>query len=225
MLDLRLPCDGRRNFDTLIWLHGGGLTELEKHFPDELLDTGLGLVAVNYRLASRVAAPAFIEDAAAAVAWVFRHIADYGGNPNRIFISGHSAGCYLGDLVVMDKSYLAAYGIDADLIAGNISLSAHKVTHFLIRAALGLPGHRILVDRLAPLYHVRADAPPTLLITGDREKEIMGRYEENAYFQRMMRVAGHPDIELIEIPGTDHGGMVTPAFAFFMPFIQRVRPR
>ncbi|MDA3873347.1 MAG: lipase, partial [Kiritimatiellae bacterium] len=75
---------------------------------------------------------------------------------------------------------------------------------------------------MAPLYHVRADAPPTLLITGDREKEILGRYEENAYFWRMMRVAGHPNIELIEIPGTDHGGMVAPAFSYFMPFIRRV---
>ncbi len=153
---------------------------------------------------------------------VFHNIKDYGGNPGRIFISGHSAGCYLGDLVVMDKSYLAAHGIDANRIAGNISMSAHKATHFVIREAMGLPAHRTVVDALAPLYHVRADAAPTLLITGDRELEIPGRYEENALFRRMMRLAGHPDIDLIEIPGTDHGGMVVPAFSHFLPFIRRV---
>jgi len=219
VLDLLLPCSAPENFDTLVWLHGGGLVANDKAFPQELLESGLALVAVNYRLMPRVAAPAFVEDAAAAIAWVFHHIADYGGNPERIFISGHSAGCYLGDLVVMDRSYLAAHGIDANRIAGNLSLSAQKVTHFAVREAMGIPAHRIVVDALAPLTHVRADAPPILLITGDRETEIPGRVEENALFLRMMRLAGHPDIELIEIPGADHGGMVLPAFAYFFPFI------
>nr|MDA3875297.1 alpha/beta hydrolase [Kiritimatiellia bacterium] len=133
MLDLCLPHDGRKNFDTLVWIHGGGLSENEKSFPLELLDSGLGLVAVNYRLLPQVAVSECLKDAAAAIAWVFHHISDYGGNPERIFISGHSAGCYLGDLVVMDASYLAVHEIDANRIAGNISLSSHKVTHFMVR--------------------------------------------------------------------------------------------
>jgi len=52
------------------------------------------------------------------------------------------------------------------------------------------------VDDLAPLYHVRKDAPPLLLITGDRELEMLGRYKENAYLWRMMKVVGHTDTRL-----------------------------
>jgi hypothetical protein len=60
------------------------------------------------------------------------------------------------------------------------------------RAERGIEGTRPVVDDLAPLYHVRKDAPPLLLITGDRELEMLGRYEENAYLMRMMKVVGHP---------------------------------
>jgi acetyl esterase/lipase len=225
VLDVRVPAAAEEELDTLVWLHGGGLTANEKSFPAELLDSGLALVAVNYRLVPRVEPPECVADAAAAIAWVFRNIAGFGGNPERIFISGHSAGAYLGDLVVMDRTHLQAHGIDANRVAGHLSLSAQKVTHFVIRERMGLPAHRIVVDTWAPLHHVRADAPPTLLLTGGRDKDLPGRYEENALYERMMRLAGHQDIDLIEIPGADHAGMISPAFGFFPPFIRRVSRR
>lgn len=57
------------------------------------------------------------------------------------------------------------------------------------------------------MNHVRADAPPMLILSGDRELEMLGRYEENAYFWRMMRIVGHPDVRLLEFDGYDHGNM------------------
>jgi hypothetical protein len=69
------------------------------------------------------------------------------------------------------------------------------------------------------LFHVRKNAPPTLLITGDREKEMLGRYEENAYFYRMMKVAGHPDISLYEMDGYGHI-MTEPAFPLLVDFVR-----
>ena len=60
----------------------------------------------------------------------------------------------------------------------------------------GIEGEQPIIDKYAPLYHVRADAPPLLLITGDRELELLGRYEENTYMYRMMKVAGHNETEL-----------------------------
>ncbi len=66
-----------------------------------------------------------------------------------------------------------------------------------------------MVDDLAPLFHVRKDAPPLLLITGDREMEMMGRYEENAYMMRMMKVVGHPDTRLYEMDGYGHNMLDT----------------
>jgi hypothetical protein len=78
------------------------------------------------------------------------------------------------------------------------------------------------VDELAPLYHVRAEAPPMLMISGDREREMLGRYEESAFFWRMMRVVGHTDVELMELDGYDHGGVVEPAQRLVVEFAERV---
>jgi len=60
-----------KNYPTIIWFHGGGLTMGNKEFPQALLDKGVAIVAVNYRLYPKVNSPKYIEDAAAAVAWVF----------------------------------------------------------------------------------------------------------------------------------------------------------
>jgi len=77
------------------------------------------------------------------------------------------------------------------------------------------------VDEFAPLFHVRHDAPPLLLITGDRELEMLGRYEENAYLARMMKVAGHKKTRLLELDGYDHG-MVYPALPLVMKEIENI---
>jgi hypothetical protein len=63
---------------------------------------------------------------------------------------------------------------------------------------------------MAPLFHVRADAPPLYLMTGDRDLEMLGRYEENAYMWRMMKVAGHEKTFLYEFDGHGHSPMVVP---------------
>ncbi|MCB0571350.1 MAG: alpha/beta hydrolase, partial [Phaeodactylibacter sp.] len=163
-LDIRYP-EKTTGFPTLVWFHGGGLRAGEKHFPKELLSYNLCIVSVNYRLYPEAKAPAYIQDAAAAVAWVFKNIDKYGGDAGKIFVSGHSAGGYLASMVGLDKQWLGAFGVDANDIAGLIPLSGHTITHFTIREERGLAGTKIVVDSLAPLYHVRADAPPLLLIT------------------------------------------------------------
>ena len=91
-----------------------------------------------------------------------------------------------------------------------IPLSGHTITHFTPRQERGLKDTDVIVDDMAPLAHVRKDAPPLLLITGDREKEMLGRYEENAYMMRMMRVVGHKETTILELQGYGHG-IVEPA--------------
>ena len=88
-----------------------------------------------------------------------------------------------------------------------------------MREERGIPGTRPIVDEFAPLFHVRADAPPLLLIPGDRNLEMLGRYEENAYLMRMMKVVGHPQTVLYELQGFDHGGMAEPAFPILLRHI------
>ncbi len=218
-LDIYYP-KGVDNFKTVVWFHGGGLTTGNKFIPQQLKEQGIAIVAVNYRFYPKVKSPAYVDDAAAAVAWVFHHIPEYGGDPDEIFVSGHSAGGYLTSMIGLDKSYLNKYGIDADSIAALIPFSGHAITHFTVREERGISGTQVVVDEMAPISHIRKDAPPYIIITGDRELEMLGRYEENAYMYRMMKVIGHPNTFLYELDGFNHGQMADPAFYILREYVK-----
>lgn len=220
-LDLYYPANAG-NFATVVWFHGGGLRMGEKTVPEELKGKGFAVAAVNYRLFPNVNSPAYVDDAAAATAWVLRQIEDYGGDPRLVFVSGHSAGGYLTMMVGLDKGYLAKYEADANNLAGLIPFSGHTITHFTVREERGIRDTQPIVDEMAPLYHVRPDAPPLLLITGDRELEMLGRYEENAYMARMMKVAGHSGTRILELDGFDHSTMVPPAHALLIKEVDSI---
>ena len=220
VLDIYYP-QNINDFATIVWFHGGGLTGGNKEIPTSLKEKDVCIVAVNYRLYPKVNAPKYIEDAAAAVAWVFNKINKYGGDSTLIFVSGHSAGGYLASMIGLDKRWLKEDGIDANRIAGLIPFSGHTITHFTVRKEKGIAGTQPIVDELAPLYHVRADAPPLLLITGDRELELLGRYEENAYLMRMMKVSGHQETKLLELDGYGHN-MTGPAFPLLINEVRRI---
>jgi acetyl esterase/lipase len=218
-LDVYYPTN-TSGYATVVWFHGGGLTSGERFIPEELKRQGIAVVAANYRLAPDAASPTYIEDAAAAVAWTLRNIERFGGSAERVIVSGHSAGGYLAAMIGLDKRWLAAHDIDADCLAGIAPYSGHAITHFTIRKERGIPGTQPVVDDLAPLFHVRKDAPPILLVTGDRDMELLGRYEETAYLWRMLKEAGHKKVELFELEGYDHGQMAGPAHPLLLRFIQ-----
>jgi acetyl esterase/lipase len=221
-LDIYYPKNSK-NFATIIWFHGGGLTGGSKEIPNALLEKGFAIIGVGYRISPKVKASACIDDAAAAIAWSFQHIADYGGRADMIFLSGHSAGGYLTMMVGLDKKYLAKYEIDANSIAGNIPLSGQTITHFTIRKEMGIKETQPLIDEYAPLYFVRPDASPLLLITGDPEMELLGRYEENAYMSRMMKLAGHKRTTLYKLEGFTHGSMVEPAIPLLIKEVNAIK--
>ena len=207
-LDIYYPAN-KKDCPTIIWLHGGGLTGGNKEAPQALMNKGFIVIAVGYRLSPKANVKDIIEDATAAVAWAFKNVETYNGNRKLIFVSGHSAGAYLGLMLTLNKSYLANYQIDADSIAGLISFSAQAITHFTARKEIGITDTQPLIDKYAPLYFVRASAPSFLLLTGDREMELLGRYEENAYLARMMKLSGHKKTTLYEFQGYGHN-MVEP---------------
>ena len=96
-LDVYHP-QGATGFPTVVWFHGGGLTEGKKAIPPGLANKGLAVIAANYRLSPSVTAPAYIEDAAAAVAWTFSNGDRSGGSRTHVYVAGHSAG---GSLTAM----------------------------------------------------------------------------------------------------------------------------
>lgn len=179
------------------------------------------VVSVNYRLSPKVSAPKYIEDAAAAVAWFFKNINTFGGDNSLIFISGHSAGKYLASMISLDKKWLLADRIDANKIAGIIPLSGQAITHFEIRKEREIPDTQPVIDELAPLFHVRADAPSLLLITRDGELEMLGRYEENAYLMRLMKIVGHKNTKLYELDRFGHNMTELP-FPLLLNEVRRI---
>lgn len=203
-LDVYYPKNSK-NFPTVVWFHGGGLKGGNKSVPKQLQEKGIAIVAVNYRLYPKVKTPVFINDAAAAVAWTFKNIKNYGGDSTKIIVSGSSAGGYLTMMVGMDKSYLKKHQIDANDIFALLPLTGHAITHFTVRSENGVSKEQPIIDRYAPLYHVRSDAPPIVLYTGDPELEMLGRAEENAYMMRMLKVSGHKNVKHIILNGYGHG--------------------
>lgn len=221
VLDIYYP-KNKSGYATVVWFHGGGLKAGNKFIPEWLKDQGIAIIAVNYRFSPRVSCPAYIQDAAAAVAWVFNNIESYGGDPGLIVVSGHSAGGYLTSMIGLDKSYLETYDIDANLIASLVPFSGHTITHMTVREERGIKDTQPIIDQYAPLFHVRGDAPSLILITGDRNLEMLGRYEENAYMMRMMKVAGHEQTILYELDGFNHGGMAIPAYPLLLNEVKRI---
>lgn len=209
-LDVYYP-EGSKGFKTLVWFHGGGLVEGSKDMPPLLRDKGICIVSVNYRLSPRAKAPAYIEDAAASVAWVFDNIAKYGGDPQQIYVGGHSAGGYLALMIALDKDYMAKYGADADKVKAYYPVSGQTATHYQIRAERGLPMDIPLVDEYAPLANIRKDTAPILFTSGQRELEMNCRTAENQYLYDALKSAGNENVEFHAISGFDHGTVMEPS--------------
>jgi acetyl esterase/lipase len=210
------PEDG---FSTVVWFHGGGLEGGSKYIPQEFKDKGIAVVAVNYRLYPRSKNPDYTVDAAEAVAWVVRNIAGYGGNPHKIYVSGHSAGGYLALMLALDKRYLGSFGVDADSIAAYLPVSGQTVTHFTIRKERGLPDGIPIVDEFAPVNCARANTAPIILLTGDRRYEMASRWEENVLLESVLRNLGNKNVTLYEMQGFNHSSVASPACLYIAGYI------
>lgn len=212
-LDLYLPDDrAAKPFPIVVFFHGGGLTSGDKSgaadFGKRLATSGIIVASANYRLSPKATFPAYNEDAAAAVAWVHANAATYGGDPKRLFVSGHSAGGYLALIVGFDPALLAKYNLNPDKdLAGLIPVAPQAFTHFTIRRERGIknPENTPTIDAAAPAFHVRKTAPPTLILVGDHDWPA--RVEENQYFAAMLHHLGDKDIDVQVIKDRNHGSI------------------
>ena len=229
-LDVYLP-KGKKDFATLLWFHGGGLTGGSKDGKDtvkvasSLAASGLAVVAPNYGLSPKAKFPAYIQDAAASFAWVKAHIAEYGGDVKRLFIGGHSAGGYLTLMLGMDVHYLREFGIEPKDVAGLIPVSGQTMTHYTVRQERGIGKYTITADEAAPVYFTRKDTPPFLVLYAD--KDMAARAEENMYFVAIMKGAGNTHIIGQMITDRTHGSIASkiaesgdPAREAIMKFVQ-----
>lgn len=208
LLDLYVPRD-KSDFATIVWFHGGGLKGGHRNsgaaFAKRFTAEGFGVALVSYRFSPKVKCPVYLEDAAASVAWTHGNIGKYKGDPNKIFIAGHSAGGYLTAMLGLDSRWLDKHKIPLSKIAGLMPVAGQMITHSTIREERGIRVAAPLIDDFAPCYHVRADAPPFLCFAAD--KDLPTRAEENIYFTAAMKAAGHKNIECRIVPGRNHGSI------------------
>ncbi len=217
-LDVYYP-EGARYAPTILFFHGGGLSTGEKFIPELLKNHGLIVVSANYRLSSdRARCPDYLNDAAAAAAWTFRHIAEYGGDSDAVFVSGGSGGAYLAAMIGMAPQYLEQFGFSNRKFAALMPISGQMTTHFqLLNERNGTAGMtqplRAVIDEYAPLYYASRDLSPVILYAGDPQIEWPTRAEENALLAATLtRVAEHKRTELYLFPGFNHGTVYDPAY-------------
>ena len=120
-LDVYAPT-GVKNAPVVVWIHGGGWQGGDKdqvgHKPRVFLNKGFVVASVNYRLLPKVAMEVIFQDVAKSIGWVHKHIAEFGGDPNRLLIMGHSAGAQLAALMCIDERYLKAEGVSFASLKG-----------------------------------------------------------------------------------------------------------
>lgn len=213
--------EGGKDLPVLVFFHGGGLKRGSRHIPEPIKEAPLVSVGAGYRLSPTVSVATLLDDCAAAVAWTFAHAAEFGGDPEGIYVSGSSGGAYIALMLLLDKHYLAKYGIDSDRIAGVLSMSGQVITHQAARAEKGINRLQPTIDEMAPLYHMRADASPILLLAGDAKTDMLCRRQENAYMAAMMKKIGHKDITFYHFDGCSHNDMNTPCYPIMLRWIQQ----
>lgn len=207
-LDVYQPATGS-NWPVLVWFHGGGLKggekEQDKHLAQRLAESGLVVVTPNYRLSPSAKFPVYVEDAAAAVAWTRANIATRGGDTNKLFVGGHSAGGWLTLMVGLDERYLQSHGLRTSDLAGLIPVSGQTMTHYTVREERGIGQFTVTADEAAPVYFARAKTPPMLVLYADRD--MAARAEENAYFVALMKGAGNSRVNGLLVQDRDHNSI------------------
>src|SRR2546426_9682911 len=203
-LDVYIP-KGKLNAPVLFFIHGGAWrTGDRSYYPplgNRYAREGFLTVVPSYRLAPKHPHPAQIEDVAAAFAWTARHVAEYGGDTNRIYVAGHSAGGHLGALLSLDEHWLATYQLSPKLIRGVLALSGvYNLT--IGESQDSVFGHDPQVRRDAsPLFHIKAGAPPFLV--GFCQWDYFTLPAQARQFQRALQRAG-VNAELLYIPEENH---------------------
>lgn len=163
---------------------------------------GYIVVLGGYRLNEPGRYPAMLEDTAAAVAWVHENIADYGGDPQRIVLSGHSAGAYNAAQVALDRQWLEEAGVPREAVRAVVGLAGpydfHPFDTDRSRAAFASVGAG---PDSQPVNHAASDAPPMLLVHGEADSVV--RIRNSFALEQALRAEGAA-VETLYLPGKTH---------------------
>ena len=205
-LDLYLPEGKLSNAPVFLFLHGGGFREGDKaHYGSvaaPFVKNGVLTAVASYRLTGRgFHYPDQSEDVKNAIKWLFENAEKYGGNPEAIYVGGHSAGAILSADIGVDRAWLPAMGMPKEILKGIVPVSGP----YDVRER-GRPGELYayaptpeLRERASPILHIEDPAPSALIAVGSEEQ-----YQESSMaFTSELKAAG-VDAHYLLLNGEDH---------------------
>ena len=204
-LDVYAP-EGASGRPVIVFIYGGSWSSGNKNdytfAGAALASRGYMTVIPDYRLVPQVRFPSFVEDCAAAVRWATDHAQEYGGDPSRIVLVGHSAGAYNVMMLALDAHYLREAGVGAERIRGAIGLAGpYDFLPFDVDATRNAFGQAPDAALTQPIHFARRDAPPLLLLWGEADTTVGPRNLRG--LAAAMREAGG-NVETKIYPGVNH---------------------
>lgn len=222
-LDVYAP-KGAKGAPVLVFVHGGSWRNGDKSdYPflgESFANEGYVTVVISYRLAPQTVFPGFVEDAALAIRWVEDHIGQYGGDPNRVFLMGHSAGAHIVALIGLDPSYLRAVGLERSSLRAVIGVAGpYDFEKFVaedpkLREVFGPESNWA---RAMPVDNVDGMNPPMLLLQGLADTTVDPVNATNLE-AKIKQKGGR--VEVVRYPGLGHTeiiGAVAKAARFLEP--------
>ena len=201
-LDLYLPRNEAAG-PVYIFIHGGGFVEGDRvhygYVAQPLAAHGIVTVVMSYRL-SPAHYPDQVQDVKAVLAWVYRHIKEYGGDPSQIYIGGHSAGAILSAFVSVNSTWLSSMSLPDDLIKGYVPISGP----YDLRKPGGFVDNYLPDDakrnEASPVLNIQNVAPEAVVAVGTLEKPYL---ESSKAFVAALREEGG-DAKLLVLEGMAH---------------------
>jgi acetyl esterase/lipase len=200
----------------IVFFYGGawemGDKESYLFMAEALVSQGFVVVVPDYRLFPQITFPTYMDDAARATKWALDNAARYGGDPNHVFVMGHSAGAQLAALIGFDNRYLTRVGADRAQIRGVVSLAGPLDFLPLTEPNLFKIFPESVRDQSQPINFIDGKQPPTLLMHGLADKRV-GIHNSRNLAQRIRERGGK--VEETYYPEMSHAAILV---KFASPF-------
>ena len=217
LLDIYMP-QGKKNVPVIVYFHGGALLMGDKSWGQDIgnkiAESGIGLVSVNYRLSPEFQHPTHVNDAAAAAAWVIKNIDGYGGNPQKVYVGGHSAGAYLAALLAIDSSLLQIHEIEDSKLAGAVLISPFLYVEETAKDRIEKDSIYQTIWGNDPQSWIQASVKPHILPNRDNilliyaDGDDAWRKEQNERFATSMTDVGNLRVFTKEVPNRTHTTLI-----------------
>jgi acetyl esterase/lipase len=224
-LDVYVPAPTGKPAPIAVFFYGGswmfGNKEMYRFLGRSLARRGVLVVIPDYGVYPPAVFPDFLADAARAVTWTKQHGAEYGGDPSRLYLAGHSAGAYIAAMLALDAEWLQGAGLNSRTdIAGTIGISGPYDFVPDTPSLIAIFGQGTQVPRTQPITYADGNAAPMRLITGDADTTV----QPGNTFRLAARIhAAGGSAQTIVYPGVGHIGIVgafAPSLEFWAPTLR-----